>query len=155
MQPRLNAQAAAPDAIKAVLGLETYVRGCGLEHSLIELVKIRVSQINGCAYCLDMHVRDARASGESDQRLAVLAAWWESPAFTERERAALAWAETLTRIADRGAPDSVYQPLAAQFSETEIVNLSLAIATINTWNRIAIGFHNVHPMDEAPLARSA
>jgi len=155
MKPRLNAQTAAPDAVNAVLGMERYVRGCDLEHALIELVKIRISQINGCAYCLDMHVREARASGESDQRLAVLAAWRESPAFTERERAALAWAETLTRIADRGAPDSVYQPLAALFSEAEIVDLTVAIATINTWNRMAIGFHNVHPVDTAPLAKSA
>lgn len=152
MKPRLNLYEAAPDAMKAMLALETYVRGSGLEHSLIELVKTRASQINGCAYCLDMHTRDARAHGETEQRLYVLAAWRESPLFSARERAALAWTEALTLIADTHAPDDVYEDLRAQFSEAEVAKLSLLIVTINGWNRLAVGARAVHPVGTACAA---
>lgn len=131
---------AAPDAIKAMWGLESYVRNSDLEHSLLELVKTRASQINGCAYCLDMHTKDARARGETEQRLYTLAAWHEAPFFTERERAALAWTDAVTRIADTHAPDDAYELARKQFSEKELVDLTLAIVTINGWNRLAISF---------------
>ncbi|MCA9529071.1 MAG: carboxymuconolactone decarboxylase family protein [Myxococcales bacterium] len=123
-----------------MLGLETHVRGSGLESSLIELVKMRASQINGCAYCLDMHSKDAMAAGETAQRLHVLAAWREAPFYTERERAALAWTEALTRIADNGVSDADFEAVRAHFEERELVDLTLAIVAINGWNRLAIGF---------------
>ncbi|WP_375285168.1 carboxymuconolactone decarboxylase family protein [Marinicauda pacifica] len=149
MQARLDILTIAPQAIEPVLKLEQYLQGSGLEQSLYELVKIRASQINGCAFCLHMHTRDARAAGESDTRLDVLSAWSESPLYTNRERAALAWTEALTRVADTHAPDDVYKQARAQFDEKELVHLSLLISTINLWNRLAIGFRNVHPVDEA------
>jgi AhpD family alkylhydroperoxidase len=130
----------APDAIKAMWGLESYVRHCGLEHSLLELVKTRASQINGCAFCLDMHTKDARAQGETEQRLYTLAAWYEAPFFSDRERAALAWTEAVTRIADTHVPDGVYELARKHFSEKELVDLTLAIVAINGWNRLAISF---------------
>ena len=142
MTQRLNYQQAAPDGLKAMMGLENYARNSGLEHSLIELVKMRVSQINGCAYCLDMHSKDARAAGETEQRLHLLAAWREAPIYTERERAALAWAETLTRVSVNGAPDAVYAQARAQFDDKALVGLTLAIVAINGWNRLAIGFRS-------------
>lgn len=143
MEPRLDYYAAAPDVMKAMLGLEKAVVTSGLEMSLIELVKTRASQINGCAYCIDMHTRDAMKAGESPARLFLLDAWREAPVYTPRERAALAWTEALTLIAESHAPDQDYAALAAHFSEPEIVKLSLLIATINAWNRIAIGFRSV------------
>lgn len=125
----------------AALGkLEAYVRRSGLEHSLLELVKTRASQLNGCAYCLDMHTKDARAGGETEQRLYVLSAWREAPFYTERERAALEWTEALTLVAQNDVPDELYQRVRQHFDEKELVDLTLAIATINTWNRLAIGF---------------
>src|SRR5919202_1970171 len=130
------------------MALETYVRNSGLEPSLIHLVKTRASQINGCAYCLDMHTRDARALGETEQRLYVLPAWRESPLYTDRERAALAWTEALTQISETHAPDDVYQLAKTQFTEEELVNLSMLIVAINGWNRLAIGFRAVHPVRE-------
>ena len=145
MKPRLNPYQAAPDAMKAMTALENYVQGCGLEPTLIELVKTRASQINGCAFCIHMHTTDARARGETVERLYLLDAWRESPLYDERERAALAWTEALTLIADTHAPDAVYEEVRQQFSEEEVVKLSLLIATINAWNRIAIGFRSVHP----------
>ena len=145
MKPRLNPYQAAPDAMKAMTALENYVRGCGLDPTLIELVKTRASQINGCAFCIHMHTTDARARGETVERLFLLDAWRESPLYDERERAALAWTEALTLIADTHAPDAVYEKVRQQFSEEEMVKLSLLIATINAWNRIAIGFRSVHP----------
>jgi len=145
MKPRLNPYQAAPDAMKAMTALENYVRGCGLDPTLIELVKTRASQINGCAFCIHMHTMDARARGETVERLFLLDAWRESPLYDERERAALAWTEALTLIADTHAPDAVYEKVRQQFSEEEVVKLSLLIATINAWNRIAIGFRSVHP----------
>lgn len=139
---RIDYPRAAPDAFKAMLALETAVQRSGLEHSLIELVKMRVSQINGCAYCLDMHSKDARAAGETEQRLHLLAAWREAPFYTERERAALAWAEALTRVSVDGAPDAVYSQVRAQFDDKALVDLTLAIVAINGWNRLAIGFRS-------------
>jgi AhpD family alkylhydroperoxidase len=149
MTPRLDLSKAPPEAMKAMMALESYVRGCGLEPRLIELVKTRASQINGCAYCLDMHTRDARAQGETEQRLYLLPAWRESPLYTDRERAALAWTEALTLIAETHAPDHVYELARSQFSEAELVNLTMLIVTINGWNRLAIGFRAIHPVQEA------
>lgn len=132
--------------IKPMLRMEESVVSSGLEISLIELVKMRASQINGCAYCLDMHSKDARKKGETEQRLYLLDAWRESPLYSERERAALAWTEALTLVAKTHAPDSVYDVLKDQFTEEEIVKLSMLIVTINGWNRLAIGFRSVHPV---------
>ena len=154
MQSRLNPQTAAPDAIKAMLGVEQHVQNSGLEHSLIHLVKTRASQINGCAYCLHMHTKDARAMGESEARLYLLNAWRESRLYTPRERAALEWTEALTLIAETGAPDDAYNAAAAQFSPKELVELTLLIMTINAWNRLSIGFRAVHP-DDAKHAAAA
>ncbi|HHY84511.1 MAG TPA: carboxymuconolactone decarboxylase family protein [Verrucomicrobia bacterium] len=140
MKSRIDYRNAAPDALKAMWGLESYVRNCGLEHSLLELVKTRASQINGCAYCLDMHTKDARARGESEQRLYTLSAWEETPFFTERERAALAWTEAVTRVADTRVPDEVFERVRRHFTEKELVDLTLAIVAINGWNRLAISF---------------
>ena len=127
-------------ALKTMLDIEAYLARCGLERSLIHLIKMRASQINGCAHCLDMHSKDARAEGETEQRLYVLDAWREAPFYTARERAALAWTEALTLISQTHAPDDVYQAVRAQFSEQELVDLTLAIVAINGWNRIAVGF---------------
>ncbi len=146
MTPRMNLNHAAPDALKAVRALNAYVEGCGLERRLLELVKTRASQINGCAYCLHMHTRDARAAGETEERLHVLAAWRESPLFGKRERAALAWTEALTLVATSHAPDAVFEEVRAEFSEKELGDLTVAIGVINVWNRIAIGFRSVHPV---------
>jgi len=146
MTPRLNPFDAAPEIMQAMLDLEQAVRNSGLEDSLIELVKIRASQINGCAYCIHMHTRDARARGESEERVYLLDAWRESPLYSERERAVLAWTEALTLVASTHAPDSDWQALQAHFSEAEQAKLTLLIATINAWNRIAIGLRSVHPV---------
>ena len=150
MEPRLDlnkAAQAAPNAIKALYNLEAAVRGSGLEQSLIELVKTRASQINGCAYCIHMHTRDARAHGESEERLYLLDAWRESPLYTERERAALAWTEAVTLVSQTHVPDSVYETVRQQFGDDELAKLTLLVATINVWNRLAISFRSVHPME--------
>jgi AhpD family alkylhydroperoxidase len=149
MKPRFNHHQAAPDAIQAQLALSQYVDQCGLEPSLRELVKIRASQLNGCAYCLEMHTREARAAGETEPRLHLLAAWAESPLYTERERAALAWTEAVTLVATSRVPDDVYATARAQFTENELVKLTLAIGVINTWNRFAVSFRAVHPLPKA------
>jgi AhpD family alkylhydroperoxidase len=144
MQPRMDAQKVAPAAFQAMLSLEMYIRKSSrLEPSLIELVKVRASQINGCAYCIDMHTKDARANGETEQRLYALDAWEETPFFTDRERAALAWTEAITLISEKRATDALYQEVRERFTEEEIVNLTLAIVTINGWNRLSIGFRAV------------
>ena len=143
MKPRLDYAAAAPDAYQAMAGIERHVRNCGLEHTLLELVKMRASQINHCAYCIDMHSKDARAGGETEQRLYALSAWRETPFFTPRERAALEWTEALTLISANDVPDDLYGRVREHFSEAEIVNLSLAIIGINGWNRLAIPFRSV------------
>src|SRR5215470_6277834 len=146
MKPRLNFYQAAPDTIKALVAVEDQVKASGLEQSLIELVKTRASQINGCAYCINMHTADARKYGETEQRLYLLSAWRESPLYTERERAALAWTDALTLISETHAPDDVYEAMRKHFNETETANLTTLIGVINTWNRIAIGFRYQHPV---------
>ena len=140
MQTRLDYGKAAPGSVQAMYKLQKYVDESGLEHSLLELVKTRVSQLNGCAFCIDMHTKDARAAGETEQRLYGLSAWRESPFYTERERAALAWAEAVTLLAESRVPDDVYQDARAQFSEGELVDLTMAVSTINSWNRLAVSF---------------
>lgn len=142
MTERIDYKKASPGAFQAMLGVEKYVRGCGLEQPLIELVKMRVSQINGCAYCLDMHSKDARAAGETEQRLYVLPAWRETTFYTERERAALAWAEALTQLAGHEVSDELYEQVRRQFDEKAIVDLTLAIIAINSWNRLAVPFRS-------------
>ncbi|MEJ8845165.1 carboxymuconolactone decarboxylase family protein [Variovorax rhizosphaerae] len=143
MEARLDFYKASPEATKAMLALSAAVNKLGLEPLLSELVKLRASQINGCAYCVDMHATEARKRGETERRLYAVAAWRESPFFTPRERAALAWTEALTRVADTHAPDADYEALCAEFSERERVDLTLVISTINAWNRLAVGFRTV------------
>ena len=152
MQQRLNPREAAPELIEAMLELEEKVRNSGLSPSLIALVKTRASQVNGCAYCVHMHTRDARRAGESEERLYLLSAWRESPLYTKRERAALSWTEALTLVADTRAPDDAYAELASEFSESERVKLTLLIVAINGWNRIAVGFRLVHPTSDGRAA---
>jgi AhpD family alkylhydroperoxidase len=143
MKARLNANMAAPGAMKALLGLQAHVNGCGLEHGLLELVKYRASQLNGCAWCMDMHTKDARAAGETEQRLYLLSAWRECPFYSEREQAALTWTEAVTRLADGSVSDEVFAEARAQFSEQELVELTMAIIAINGWNRINVAFRTV------------
>jgi AhpD family alkylhydroperoxidase len=138
MQPRIEGAKVAPGAYHAMLGLESYLHQCGLEIPLLHLIKLRASQINGCAYCIDMHWKDLRAVGENEQRLYGLDAWRESPYYTERERAALAWTEAVTLVASTHVPDQAYEEVRRQFSEKEIADLTLAVAAINAWNRLAI-----------------
>jgi AhpD family alkylhydroperoxidase len=140
MVARLRSAQAAPGAYKAMLQLQEYVNKCGLESSLITLIQTRVSQINGCAFCLDMHTIDARAEGESEQRLYLLPAWREAPFYSERERAGLEWAEAVTLVADDHVPDEVYERVRPHFTDEELVNLTLAINTINSWNRLNVAF---------------
>jgi AhpD family alkylhydroperoxidase len=140
MEQRLDANKVAPDAYKAMAGLQSYVDGCGLEKSLLELVKIRASQINGCAFCLVMHTHDARKFGETDDRMHLLNAWEEAPGFSDRERAALAWTEAVTLVSEGHVPDRVYNLARRQFSEKELVDLNYAVMAINAWNRLAIAF---------------
>jgi AhpD family alkylhydroperoxidase len=146
MKPRMNFFQAAPDTLKALMALESQIQSSGLEQSLIELVKTRASQINGCAYCIDMHTKDARKRGETEQRLYLLDAWREAPVYTDRERAALAWTDAVTLISKTHAPDDVYTEVRAHFSEAETVNLTMLIATINAWNRLSISFRAVPPV---------
>ena len=143
MQARLDPRKVAPDAMKAIGALHIYIRKSGLEHDLLELVKLRASQMNGCAWCMDMHTKELRAAGESEQRLYLLSAWRECPFYSDRERAALAWTDAVTLISKTHAPDDVYAELRNHFSEAETVNLTMLIATINAWNRIAISFRSV------------
>ncbi|HEY0969351.1 MAG TPA: carboxymuconolactone decarboxylase family protein [Gemmatimonadales bacterium] len=140
MEQRIDYTRVAPGALGAMLELERYVRESGLEHSLVHLVKFRASQINGCAYCLDMHSKDARAGGESEQRLHTVSAWREAPFYTARERAALEWTEALTLIHQHGAPDDLYERVREEFTEKEIVDLTMVVVAINGWNRLAIPF---------------
>lgn len=143
MQPRLDFAKVAPDACQAMSALEACVHQSGLESSLLELVTTRASQINGCAFCLDMHTKDARAQGETEQRLYTLSAWRETPFFSERERAALAWTEALTNVADTHVPDDVYEVACKCFTEKELADLSLAVVAINGWNRLAVAFRKM------------
>jgi AhpD family alkylhydroperoxidase len=140
MVARLRYAKAAPGAYQAMLRFEEYVENCGLELSLIRLVQTRASQINGCAFCLDMHTKDARAEGESEQRLYLLPAWEEAECYSERERAALEWTEALTLIADEHVPDEVYERVRPHFTDEELVNLTMAVNAINAWNRLNVAF---------------
>ena len=155
MTQRINAFSAAPEGFKAMIDLQNYVTNCSLEHSLQELVKIRASQINGCANCLHMHTADARKAGETEERIYLLNAWRESLLYTPRERAALAWTESLTRLPETGAPDADYALVQAEFSPKEQADLTLLIGVINTWNRLAVGFRVVHPNDKKGAALKA
>ncbi len=156
MQPRIDYRKYAQDAQKAMFGLEKYISECGLDHKLIHLIKMRASQINGCAFCIDMHSIDARALGESEQRLYALDAWRETPFFTDRERAALEWTEALTLVSETHVPDAVYEEVKKFFSEKEIVDLSIVVSTINMWNRLAISTRAVpgryHPAKSSTAA---
>lgn len=143
MHSRMEYLKVAPGVSQAMSQLERQVRESGLEAPLLELVKTRASQINGCAFCLDMHTKDARARGETEQRLYALSAWRETPFYTDRERAALAWTDAVTLVSETHVPDDVYEQARAQFSEEELANLTLAIIAINGWNRFAISFRTV------------
>ncbi|MCL2452612.1 MAG: carboxymuconolactone decarboxylase family protein [Alphaproteobacteria bacterium] len=152
MMQRLNPYTVVPEGMAALANVENYLQKCGLDHKLMALVKIRVSQINGCAYCLHMHTEEARKLGESEVRMHLLDAWHESNLYSARERAALAWAESLTNIATTHAPDDVYVEARHYFLEKDLVNLSIVIVMINAWNRLAIGARSVHPGDLAKAA---
>jgi AhpD family alkylhydroperoxidase len=143
MEPRLNFYKSSPDAMKAMSCLEQQITRSSLERLLMELVRVRASQINGCAYCIDMHSADARKAGENERRLATLAVWRETPFFSDRERAALEWTESLTRVADTRVPDDVWERVKPQFTPAEIVDLTLLVNTINAWNRFAIAFRKL------------
>ena len=147
MSQRLNPFKVAPTIIKALMDVEGAIVASGLEHSLLELVRMRASQINGCAFCLHMHATDARKAGESEMRLYLLSAWRESSLYTDRERAALAWTDALTLVATNGAPDEDYKLLKAQFTDAEQASLTIVIGTINLWNRLQIGVRAVHPAE--------
>src|SRR5690349_5218454 len=150
----MNYSKAAPGAMRAMNGLGTYLAQCGLEPALMELVRMRASQVNGCAYCLDMHSLDARAAGEAEQRLYALNAWAETPFFSDRERAALAWTEAVTQVSQTHVPDDVFGEVEKHFSEKEIVDLTLALGMINLWNRISISLRAV-PGHYRPAAKSS
>lgn len=152
MQPRIDGLNVAPGGYKALLGLEAYLHESGLEIPLLHLIKLRASQINGCAYCIDMHWKDLRAIGESEQRMYGLDAWRESPYYSDRERAALAWTEAVTRITEGHVPDRVYEEVRPHFTEKELADLTLAVATINVWNRMAISTRAV-PGTYQPAAK--
>jgi AhpD family alkylhydroperoxidase len=149
MTPRQNIFQTASAGTKAMMGVEGAIANSGLDHGLLNLVKLRASQINGCAYCIHMHSKEAVKQGESDMRIHLLNAWRESPLFSDRERAALAWTETLTTVSETGAPDGAYEQLQSQFSETEIGYLTLQIGAINLWNRLQIGLRAIHPVEAA------
>ena len=152
MTPRFAPFKIVPDLTTALLGVEKALAAASIEHSLAELVKIRASQINGCAFCVHMHIADAKAHGETDMRLFLLDTWRESPLFTDRERAALAWTESLTRIVKTGASDADYELVKTQFTEVEIAILSVMIGQINTWNRLQVAARAVHPVQPATVA---
>ncbi len=153
MEPRLNPYKAAPEALRAMSALQAYVDSCGLERPLLELVKLRASQINGCAYCIDMHTKDARALGETEQRLYLLSAWRESPMYGARERAALEWTEAVTLLTKDHVPDDVYERVKLLFRPEELANLTLAIAAINSWNRLSVAFRAVPGAYQSTLRR--
>jgi AhpD family alkylhydroperoxidase len=147
MQARLDYVKAAPDAFRAVSALERYVHDSGLPKRLIHLIKLRASQINGCAFCVDMHVKEARHDGHGEQWIALVSAWQESPVYTAEERAVLGWTEALTNLAQTHAPDADYAPLKEHFTDEQIAKLTVAIGAINVWNRLAVGFRVPHPID--------
>jgi len=143
MEPRLDYGKVLPEGMKTIYALDRYSQNCGLEPSLLDLIKLRASQINGCPYCIDMHIKDARTGGETEQRLYSLSVWRETPYYTDRERAALAFTEAVTLIADKHVPDEVYEQARQHFSDEELVKLTVGIVIINTWNRFAITFRDV------------
>lgn len=153
MEARIDYAKVAPGAYHALLGLEKYLRECGIEESLLHLIKLRTSQINGCAYCLDMHWKDLRAIGESEQRLYSLDAWRECPYYSERERAALAWTEAVTLVTQGHVSDEVFAQVRPHFSDKELADLTLAVATINSWNRLSIAARTVPGTYQPPKAR--
>ncbi len=155
MQQRLSYSKTAPQATGILRNLESYVHDCGLEPEMLELVRLRASQLNGCAYCIDMHTKDARTNGESEQRLYGVSAWREAPFYSERERAALAWTEAVTEVSKDRVPDEIYEGARKQFSEKELVDLTFAVITINSWNRLAISFRTPPGsyQPEHPVAR--
>lgn len=155
MQARLNPWTANSQAMNAMLNLENYLQDSSLEYSICELVRTRASQLNGCAFCLQMHTSDARKAGETEERLYLLNAWREAPVYTPRERAALAWTEALTLVARTGAPDADYEQARQEFSDGELVDLTLLIGAINSWNRIAIGFRSQPAVTSTGLQSSA
>lgn len=142
MEARLDYARTSPAGFRAMLALNEFAENCGLEHSLLELIKIRASQINGCAFCIDMHTIDARAAGESEQRIYLLNSWREAPFYTGRERAALAWTESVTLVSETSVPDDVYAEARRHFSEEELVNLTWAVVVINGWNRVCVSFRS-------------
>lgn len=148
MQERINYMQVSPDTFKAIWALEEFIsQKAGIEPSLLHLIKIRASQINGCAFCVDMHVKEARKDGHGEQWTHLISAWHESPVYTARERAVLTWTESLTKVAHTGAPDDAFEELRAHFSDEEITNLTAAVGMINLWNRLAVGFRSQHPID--------
>ena len=155
MEPRIDYKRVAPGALAAMAGLEDYLRTSGLEPRLLDLVKLRASQINGCAYCIDMHTKDARARNESEQRLYELDAWRETPFYTEKERAALAWTEAVTEVSRSHVPDAVFEQARRHFSDKELVDLTLAIVAINGWNRLAISLRAVPGTYHVPAGARA
>jgi AhpD family alkylhydroperoxidase len=152
MQTRINYFKAAPDAFKAVMDLENFVQTSGLERRFIHLIKLRASIINGCAYCVDMHVKESRHDGLSEQWINLMSVWRESPVYDEKERALLAWVDAVTQIAETGAPDTAYEALKAHFTEEEMTKITVAIGAINVWNRLAVGFRSQHPIDKPAKA---
>ena len=146
MSQRADFYSSSPEAMKAMMQLEVAVGKLGLEPALIEIIKLRASQVNGCAYCVDMHTMDMRKAGEDERRIATVCVWRETPFFTARERAVLGWTEALTRLADTHAPDAEYDAMKAEFSDKEMVDVTLAINTINAWNRFGVGFRKVPAM---------
>ena len=152
MTPRMNIFQAAPEAVKAMIQVEKAVDAAGLEHGLLDLVKLRASQMNGCAYCIHMHTKGAIKNGESHMRIHLLDAWRDSPLFSARQRAALTWTESLTRVGKTHAPDADYDLLKAQFDDKEIAHLTMAIGAINLWNRVQIGLRAVHQVETAAAA---
>jgi AhpD family alkylhydroperoxidase len=152
MQPRFNFVEASPSSYKAVAALEQHVQNSGLEKRFIHLIKLRASQINGCAYCVDMHSKEARHDGLSEQWINLMCVWRESPVYDERERALLEWTDAVTNIARTGAPDPAFEVLRKHFSEEETVKITVAIGTINIWNRLAVSFRSQHPVDKPAKA---
>ncbi|MBB4400725.1 MULTISPECIES: carboxymuconolactone decarboxylase family protein [Rhizobium/Agrobacterium group] len=152
MKTRINYAKASPEAFKAVMALENYVQSSGLERRFVHLIKLRASIINGCAFCVDMHVKESRHDGLSEQWINLMSVWRESPVYTQQERALLGWVDAVTKIAETGAPDDAFETLKAHFSDEDIVKITVAIGAINTWNRIAVGFRSQHPVDAAAKA---
>ena len=152
MEQRLQFYAKAPELMKAVAALNQQVDRCGLETSLLHLIKLRASQINGCSFCVDMHSQEAMQDGETQQRVFLVSAWKESPLFSERERAAFAWTDTVTKISEGGVSDELYKKMLKHFTEEELTKLTVAVGMINVWNRLCVSFHALHPMPAAKAA---